>query len=170
MKVKVKVTKCRISKYRKTLFSHFFWHNIKMGKWKKGRKQLVYALKQHINYWKQLSHGLKYCNVKVKVKVIKCRNSKCRKTVIFTCFGILKTFRWEYETNKKATSVHIKNNTSVNKSNTIMDEYIYIWRSRSFNVKRGTCVKRLFWPPTPRRPKNKKNVFQHFLLISLLEH
>ena len=65
---------------------------------------------------------------------MKCRNIKCRKTVIFTCFGILKTFRWEYETNKKATDVYIKNNTSVNKSNTIMDEYIYISRSRSFNV------------------------------------
>ena len=48
------------------------------------------------------------------------------KTVIFTCFGILKTFRWEYETIKGATSVYIKNNTSVNKSNTKMDEYIYI--------------------------------------------
>ena len=54
--------------------------------------------------------------------------------MIFTCFGILKTFRWEYETNKKATDVYIKNNTSVNKNNTIMDEYIYISRSRSFNV------------------------------------
>ena len=24
---------------------HIFWHNIKMGKWKKERKQLVYALR-----------------------------------------------------------------------------------------------------------------------------
>ena len=54
--------------------------------------------------------------------------------MISTCFGILKTFRWEYETNKKATNAYIKNNTSVNKSNTKMDEYIYISRSRSFNV------------------------------------
>ena len=54
--------------------------------------------------------------------------------MIFTCFGILKTFRREYETNKKATDFYIKNNTAVNKSNTIMDEYIYISRSRSFNV------------------------------------
>ena len=54
--------------------------------------------------------------------------------MIFTCFGILKTFRWEYETKKKATDVYIKNNTSVNKSNSIMDEYIYISRSRSFYV------------------------------------
>ena len=57
-----------------------------------------------------------------------------KKKLIFTCFGILKTFRWEYETKKKATDVYIKNNTSVNKSNSIMDEYIYISRSRSFNV------------------------------------
>ena len=49
-------------------------------------------------------------------------------------WNIKKTFRWEYETNKKATNVYIKNNTSVNKKNTIMDEYIYISRSRSFNV------------------------------------
>ena len=54
--------------------------------------------------------------------------------MIFTCLGILKTYRWKYETNKKATNVYIKINTSVNKSNTIMDEYIYISRSRSFNV------------------------------------
>ena len=38
------------------------------------------------------------------------------------------------KTKKKATDVYIKNNTSVNKSNSIMDEYIYISRSRSFNV------------------------------------
>ena len=54
--------------------------------------------------------------------------------MIFTCFGILKPFRWEYETNKKATDVYIKNNTAVNKSKTIMDEYIYISGSRSFIV------------------------------------
>ena len=54
--------------------------------------------------------------------------------MIFTYFGTLKAFRLEYETYKKATDVFIKNNASVNKSNTIMDEYIYISRSRSFNV------------------------------------
>ena len=49
-------------------------------------------------------------------------------------FWNIKSFRSEYETNKKATSVCIKNNKPFNKSNTIRDEYIYIWRSRSFNV------------------------------------